>query len=114
MGAKDLHFAELARKYLPENVAECSLSNEADWHTRSKCTYPTWLHLRANVQPWFTVFRGRGTTMKRKRKRFARGISLKLLLVEKTESDNRKLVSIFLDSRNVPQIHKCIKQSFGW
>ena len=43
MGAKDLHFAELARKYLPENVAECSLSNETDWHTRFKCTYPTWL-----------------------------------------------------------------------
>ena len=43
MGEKYLTFVDFARKYLPPSVAECSLSNETDWHTRFKVTYPTWL-----------------------------------------------------------------------
>jgi len=38
-GEKDLLVCELGRKYLPI-APECSLTNETEWHTRFKATYP--------------------------------------------------------------------------
>jgi hypothetical protein len=38
-GEKDLLVCELGRKYLPEAV-DCGLTNETEWHTRFKATYP--------------------------------------------------------------------------
>ena len=40
-GEKDLLVCELGRKYLPLGVPECGLTNETEWHTRFKATYPS-------------------------------------------------------------------------
>ena len=39
-GAKDLEMIEACRKYLPDALG-CAISNETEWHTRFKITYPT-------------------------------------------------------------------------
>ena len=41
MGQKDLQFVETARKFLPF-IDGCTLSNETDWFTRFKVSYPCW------------------------------------------------------------------------
>ena len=40
-GQKDLQFVETARKFLPD-IDGCTLSNETDWFTRFKVSYPCW------------------------------------------------------------------------